>query len=77
MEDVHLVPFEAATLTSKVGLEALVTPITSRRWGRMAPGNTIAALLSHYEVPSTTPLSELVEIILAMYVHPRNMRTFL
>jgi len=51
MKNMHLVPFEAAALTGKVGLEALMAPIMSRQRSGVAPSDTIAAVLSRHEVP--------------------------
>jgi len=77
MKGMYLVPFKATVLTGEIGLEALLAPIPSMRWGRKAPSDAIAALLGFHEISSTTPPREFVEVGLAMNRHPRNVWAFL
>lgn len=77
MKGMYLVPFKATVLTGEIGLEALLAPILSMRWGRMAPSDAITALLGFHEISSTTPPREFVEVGLAMNRHPHNVWAFL
>ena len=77
MKGMYLVPFKATVLTGEIGLEALLAPIPSRRWGRKAPSDAIAALLGFHEISLTTPPREFIEVGLAMNRHPCNVWAFL
>ena len=70
-------PFQAASLASKIGLEAFVALELGWRRTCIAPHETITTLLSRAEIPSTTPPCNLVEIFLSMHGHPSHMRAFL
>jgi len=70
-------PFQAANLTSEIGLEAFVAPKLSRRWIGVASDKTIATPLSRTEISSAAPSCKLVQIRLSMHRHPGDMWTLL